>query len=775
MPRHTRRPAPARPAPSGSPRPRRRHTARTALLLASALVAAGAVAARAQFSALHAGPDAPVSNDEPVYYQADSAEYDRDNGIVTLTGNVEIWQGPRDLRGDKVTYDRNTGVVAASGHVVLLEPDGQVIFGDYAELTRGMKDGIVSNLRSQLADNGHLAANGARRTEAKLNELSRAVYSTCDACKQDPDGPLLWDLRARSAVQDLDNKRIEYTDAVVDIYGVPVLYMPYFSHPDPSQRRASGFLVPLAGNTSYLGFYTELPYFWAINDSTDATIAPLLATKDGPAAVGQFRHRFNDGTVTIDGSAADSNKTAQGDIFVKGQFAIDDEWRWGFDIERASSAIYMRDFRQSGEATVLASSVYLEGFGQGSYARLDSLAYQGLTSNLVPAQVPIVLPRYEYSFVGEPDALGGRTSVDTEEFNLIRDQGTNTDRISLRTRWERPFNGPLGDLWKLVLNVDSAGYSARGINLAPTWGSTNSANTAQAMPTAAVELHWPFERDAGAWGTQVVEPIVQLIAAPNGSSYGASGALAANGQLATQIPNEDSFDYEFTDSTLFNLNRFYGVDRLEGGTRANVGLHTDWYFKDGEQIDALVGQGYRTAPDPAFVQGSGLNGTVTDIVSHVSYTPNSWFDITTRERFDHQTMNVRLADTLATGGPSWLRLSGGYLYSRYSPYNYYSNFVTVNGATSLSNTTDTNTPRSELTLGASTSYGHWRLHASARRNLQSQQMDNIGVGGAYEDECFVFDAEFYHRYTSLNGDHGDSGLLLQITLKTVGSFGYNGL
>jgi len=757
-------------APLPPPPRRRKARTRLALLLATALVAAGAAAARAQFSALHAGREAPISNDQPVYYVSDGAEYDRDSGIVTLTGHVEIWQGDRDLRGDKVTYDRNTGVVAASGHVVLLEPDGQVIFGDYAELTKGMKDGVVSNLRAQLADNGHLAANGARRIDARINELSRAVYSTCDACKDDPDAPLLWDLRARSAVQDVDNKRIEYTDAIIDFEGVPVLYLPYLSHPDPSQRRASGFLVPSLGETTHLGFYTVLPYFWAIDDSTDATIAPLLAAQDGPAVEGQFRHEFNDGKVTIDGSAARYGGTTQGDIFARGAFAIDDEWRWGFDLERASSSDYMRDFRISGEATVLASTVYLEGFGQGSYTKVDSFAFQGLTSNLVPAQIPLVLPRYEYSFVGEPDALGGRTSLDAGAFNIIRDQGTNTARVSLSTNWERPFNGPLGDLWKLVLHIDSAGYSAHQMDVAPTLGATNAADSAQAMPTAALELHWPFQRDAGDWGTQVVEPIVQLIGAPNGSSYGINRPLAANGYYNTRIPDEDSFDFEFTDATLFSLNRFYGIDRLEGGARANVGLHADWFFPDGEKIDAQIGQGYRAKADPAFPVGSGLNGTVTDIVSHVSYTPNSWIDFTTRERFDHQTLGVKFADTLVTGGPSWLRLNGGYLYSPYSPYMYYQDIVIVNGVNALPLI-----PRNEVTLGASTSYGHWRAHVSVRRDLQSHQLVSLSAGGAYEDECFVFDVEFGRRYTSLNGDNGANTLLFQLTLKTVGSFGYSGL
>ena len=83
-----------------------------------------------------------------------------------------------------------------------------------------------------------LAANGARRTEGELNEFSRIVYSTCNLCAKDPTKPPLWQIRALSAVQDLEHKKIEYTDAVMEMYGVPVAYMPYFWQADPSVKRA---------------------------------------------------------------------------------------------------------------------------------------------------------------------------------------------------------------------------------------------------------------------------------------------------------------------------------------------------------------------------------------------------------------------------------------------------------------------------------------------------------------------------------------------------------
>jgi LPS-assembly protein len=713
--------------------------------------------AQAQLSGILAGNSrgqTTYSRTDPVTFTADEVQYDRDGALVTATGHVEAWQDDRVLRADKITFDRNTNVAAATGHVVLLEPDGQVLFSDYAELTQGMREGVLRAMTARLAENGRLAANGARRLDANINELSRAIYSTCNVCEQHPEKPTLWDIRARSAVQDVDNKRIEYTDAVIDLYGLPVAYFPYLSQPDPSVKRASGFLVPSIGTSTHLGAFVETPYYWVIDDQSDATLTPIVATSSAPALEVQYRRRFNDGTVQVNASVAYDQKALQGDVFAKGSFVIDDQFRWGFDINRASSSTYLTNYHVTSLTAVLTSQLYLEGFGDGSYMKLDARAYQGLTTSVVTAKLPYALPRFEYSFVGDPDALGGRLGVDVGAFNVLRDQGTSTQRASLSVNWERPVTGALGDLYKIVLHLDSAAYNAHGLGLTPNFLSADTTQTAQAMPTAALEFRWPFMRDAGGNGSQIIEPIVQLVGAPNGSSYGVN----------TRVPDEDSLDLEFTDANLFSLNRFPGIDRLEGGVRANVGMHAAWYFDGGSVLDGLIGQSYRARADHAFPTGSGLDGTVSDIVSHISYAPNKYFDFTTRQRFDHKTFDITFADAVLSGGSENYRLNAGYFYSSTNPYLYYN--TTSTGPL-------TGPPRNEVSLGGSAKYGPWKLNAYARRDLQTSTMDSVGGGGSYEDECFIFDVKYYRRYTSVNNDHGATTILFTVTLKTVGQFGFH--
>ena len=123
---------------------------------------------------------------------ADEVVHNRDLGVITASGNVEIVQGPRTLYADSITYNERQDLISASGNVRLHESTGDVIFADYVELTGDMREGTLKSLRLLLADRSRLAAAEARRSDGTRLELDRAVYSPCEPCKTDPSRPLLW-------------------------------------------------------------------------------------------------------------------------------------------------------------------------------------------------------------------------------------------------------------------------------------------------------------------------------------------------------------------------------------------------------------------------------------------------------------------------------------------------------------------------------------------------------------------------------------------------------
>jgi LPS-assembly protein len=588
------------------------------------------------------------------------------------------------------------------------------------------------------------------------------VYSSCDLCKSDPTHPPLWQIKAASAVQDTEHKTIEYRDATLQMDGIPVAYTPWLMHPDPSVPRQSGILPPVMGNSSGLGAFFGVPYYLVIDGQSDATFIPLIATRAGAVIDAQYRRRFNDGTLFVSLSGGYESGSFQGSLATRGQFAIDDTWRWGFDINRASSSQFVLNqhiiLGLAGDSNVLPSTLYLEGFGEGSYSRIDVKAYQGLTGFVSTSKLPVVLPRYVYSYIGTPDGWGGRLSVDTGVFNVLRDDGTSTRRANLTVNWERPFQGPVGDLWKITLHGDAAAYNASQFNEQPNFGLRRNIDTAQAEPGVAVDVSWPWMRDAGKWGTQLIEPKLQLILQPR----------TGDSQFQ-RLPNEDSLSFEFSDANLFGFNRFLGIDRLEGNSRVNAALHGAWYLGTGTVLDALIGQSYQAGTDNMFPESSGLHDSVSDIVARASLSPTKWLDVTYRTRLDKHSLQTRLADASVSVGTDKFRLTGGYLFSTFDPYFFYDTPLPPPATSAF------NTPRNEVNLTASSKWDHYRFSVNARRNLATNQMISYGATAAYEDECFILDVRFTRRFTSLLGDNGATALLFFFTFKTVGSFGYRAI
>src|SRR6185437_4027730 len=218
-----------------------------------------------------AGAKAGQSNQPPMLVTADELQYDQDLGLVVAKGHVEISQDDEVLLADTVTYNQRTDTVTASGNVSMTQPSGDVAFADYMELHDNFRDGFIRDVRMLLYDGSRLAGNTGRRIAGTRTEVRRAVFSPCQLCAADPTRPPVWQIKAEQAVDDKELQIVEYRDATMEIDGIPVFYSPYFSHPDPSVKRASGFLAPVIGNDSSNGFRLGIPYYFVLGPDKDFT------------------------------------------------------------------------------------------------------------------------------------------------------------------------------------------------------------------------------------------------------------------------------------------------------------------------------------------------------------------------------------------------------------------------------------------------------------------------------------------------------------------------
>ncbi len=685
----------------------------------------------------------------PVIVRADELIHDQKRGLVIASGNVEIAQGERVLLADKVTYNENTDTVTASGNVSLLEPGGEVLFADYVELTDEMKNGIVRDIRILLADDSRFAANGAVRTGGNRTEMRKAVFSPCKLCPDHPDRPPLWQLKAVRIVHDQRRQEIEYTDVFLELFGVPVAYAPYFSHPDPTVKRRSGFLTPAYGSSSQLGFTLQVPYYFNLAPHRDATFEPIFTSREGVVLAGEYRERTKSGQFQLAGSITrprrrDENgnlaggRDTRGHIEGLGQFDLGDTWRWGYQLQRTTDDTYLRRYRFDFEDT-LTTRLYLEGFSGRNYAAINSYAFQGLVIDDDPGQTPLILPIADYRFISEERAFGGHYTFDANLMSLSRSEGTDSRRLSLTGGWRLPYLGPAGDIYTLTTSLRGDLYWVNGVNVpSPSGPSSESGLTGRFVPTLALDWRYPWVRRSGTV-RQVVEPVVLVAVSPYGGN-------------PDEIPNEDSQDFEFNDANLLSPNRFPGLDRVEGGPRLSYGIRLGAYGTSGGRTTAFFGQTFRVKADSTFAPGSGLEDNRSDFVGRVEISPADYFDLTYRFRLDRNNFSSRRSEVDFAVGPDWLRFNLGFLSLDDAPADL--------GAVGR---------REEINVSARLQANpYWSFTVHNRRDLSNSNTINMGAGITYQDECVLFATEVERRFTQDRDFEPETVLKFVIKLKYLG-------
>jgi LPS-assembly protein len=704
-------------------------------VVAAAVAVSAAVGGEARAQAQQTDPAAQVQPVADVIgFKADILNHDRALDIITATGNVEINYEGRTLLADVVSYDQFNDVMSASGDVTLLEETGEVLFTDHIELSGDLRNGIAKNMRLILADGARVAANGGRRINADT-ELAKAVYSPCNLCEDDPEAAPLWQIKAVRVYHDREQQEIRYEDAWLELGGVPIAYTPYLEHADPTAKRKSGFLAPRFGSSSNLGTVLQVPYFVAIDDHRDATITPFMATKEGPGSLIEYRQRLIDGEMDLDGSLAlDSESDIRGHVETEVRFDVDDTWRWGFDVHRATDDTYLARYGIAHPST-LESRLFAEGFRGRNYLSVESYAFQGVGSSDDPSRIPLVLPLIEYEHHGSPQTGGGRFGLEGSLVALERDGNTDTRRLSVRPYWTLPYIAPKGDVYDLTLQVRADAYHVNDHGL-PTPEGTYTGVTGRVVPEASFGWRYPFVRRERT-SYQVLEPIARLFASPYG------------GNLDT-IPNEDSQEFEFDDTNLFTSNRFPGNDRIEGGVRMHYGMRWANYNNDGGRTEVLVGQSYRPRRDGTFAKNTGLEDNFSDFVGRVAVQPNAYFDLYYRTRFDKDSLDARRHEARFSAGVPAFRLSTTYLF-----------LDAVEGSEFAG--------REETNIAIASQFTkEWRADFTAVRDEAAGEMRSIGTNLTYEDECLIFRATASRQFFRDRELEPEDALFFTLTFKTLG-------
>ncbi|MFC3050976.1 LPS-assembly protein LptD [Kordiimonas pumila] len=737
----------------------RRHTKKSLLLAATALSFVPI-----SVSTVIAQNDTTVADTEAgkIQFSADNLSYDQETSNIIATGNVRLEKDGFILEAQEVRYNEKTGVAEAIGAVKLSTPNGDILYAPHMMVDNALKDALIEDLRLILADGAQVrAAKGVRDDASGVMSLDRIVYSPCKVCADGSGKKPLWQIRAVKVVHDKEKHRLIYDDAVLEVFGVPVFWTPYFSHPDPTVDKASGLLPLNIQTTKNLGFYVGLPYYWVIDDSKDLTVTPVFTTKEGFVLQSEYRQHLRSGKYSLGGSVTytDERDTLnmltgdhefRGHVESEGQFGHGPKWRSTYQLNWASDDTYLRRYDIS-DADTLTSEYKLEGFLGQSYFSARTMAFQGLRKEDIAGLTAFALPLIDAEYVPNYKPFGGTLNFRGNALALHRTAGLDTQRVSLSASWERRWITPKGFIVDANAFARSDAYNLNDADkpdteaFAGTFGSSGGSDWRN-LARLTTSISWPLVKYSGS-GTQTLEPIVEITVSPRKGT-------------PDNIVNEDSRAFELNALNLFSADRTSGFDLWEEGSRMTYGMR--WRYEGTDlTTDILIGQTWRiTGEDVVLADGIGLEGDISNLVGRTTVTYKNWLDVEHRYRLNEKTFAALRNEIDVTLGDDTRFIRIGYL--------------KLNRDLDIINRED----REEIRASAFYKINReWNLNGTFTRRLKGAVIDGVDEGNGnieysfgvgYQNECIELGLKLRRTYTEDRDIEPGTSILFRLKLMNLG-------
>lgn len=730
------------------------------LLLAAFLLGSTALPSVAMAQEAAQSDETPVASG-PIDFSAATVDYDSNSEVVTASGDVVVKRDGYTLYADKVIWNRNSGEVTAEGNIRSIGPEGDVAYGDKIMVTDSLKDGVVDNLLVVLADENRLAAlRGAR--ENGIYRLDYAAYTACkvegpDGCPKKPS----WEVKATKVTYDPARKRVRYEGARIELFGLPVIPLPFLSHPVDAQA-GSGFLVPSVGFSRNNGLEVEQSYYWRMAKNRDLTASVTAFSEAAPLGKVNFRSLEKKGAFEVTAYGTYSNRidtsgavvptgsdVFRGYVEGVGKFQLDPYWSISTSGRWASDRTFLRRYDISRDDR-LRSTFAVERIGADSYFSIAGWAVQTLRVGDNQGLAPIALPEIDYRLRFDDPVLGGKIQLQANSLAIGRTDGQDTQRAFASARWDlRKLTGLGQEVNFTLLGRGDIYHSDENASTVTAIYRGDPGFQGRGIFAAAADVKWPFVGRAFG-GTQIFTPRVQIVAAPSVANL--------------RIPNEDARAVDLEDSNLFALNRFPGYDRFEDDYRITYGF--DWALrKTNFTADVTIGQSYRLSNrGTIFPDGTGLSDKVSDVVGRSEFRFKDIVKLTHRFRLDKDNLAVRRNEIDATIGTRGTYMQLGYLK------------LNRNIGPTLEDLAD----REEVRLAGRVRVArYWSIFGSTIIDLTDTAEDATTLadgfdpirhrlGLAYDDDCLTLSLTWRRDYQATGDARQGNSFLFRLAFRNLG-------
>ena len=320
--------------------------------------------------------------------------------ILTSEQSIYLDGKGNKLEANEFFYDLKLKKIKASGNVNYFNNAGDHFKFSFFEYYEDLQKGSGENFLGQMADKSSLEGASAEIDGKKgtliINQdksgKKRNAYTSCES-EKGSGGSILekcpdWSVTSSKTTHDKNKKMLYHKNVLVNIRNVPVFYTPYFSHPDPSVKRKSGFLPPSIKNFTNLGRAFKTPYFLEIGDSKDFTFTPVYYTEENSVFLGEYRQKNKNSELYVDTS------------YSKGYKKLNKKSDDGSTIQRTGGSRnhFFFNFLGSYDDLLFASNdleMNIQKISQKNYLKVHQINTLNIKQDVSALQNDVILRSYE--------------------------------------------------------------------------------------------------------------------------------------------------------------------------------------------------------------------------------------------------------------------------------------------------------------------------------------------------------------------------------------------
>lgn len=463
------------------------------------------------------------------------------------------------------------------------------------------------------------------------NQKTLIQKGTFTSCKKNNDECPPWHITSKEITHDKSKKQINYKNAWLKIYDVPVLYFPRFFHPDPSVKRQSGFLQPKFGDSRKLGESFSLPYFHVISDSSDLTFRPRIFSENEYLLRSEYRKVTKNSLSILDFSVnTDTDYSRNGrktHFFLNTLTDLDlaslDNSSLDLKFEKTSNDSFLKTYSLEDNESIVNNTDILESFVNFSaeknefFIDLSFEAYETLglaNSN----RHEFVYPNYtlyknidldKYFFQNLDFVSSGNQRTHTT--NIYEAVQVNDARLSSKKFISK--NGLQGQFTNLLKNVNSEGKNS---------SKFKTEGQMEVLNITSYDLSLPLRKNSQKF-YEYITPKISARHSPNST---------------TNIKDKN---HSLNASNIFDLNRIGTNETIEGGSTLTFGATYQKENLDYENILSISAANVvRDKSNDNLSINSTLGKKQSDIVGNIYYSPISSFNIDYNYSLDNDIKTV---------------------------------------------------------------------------------------------------------------------------------------